>query len=340
MINVSIALLGVALQSDEETPAAAPQFKHGLTGGGVVKPERTVGQKNVACGLRANASNGAYVQEVNLAVDFETMAYADVFGLYCLAAIGNVVSTPADGKAGYYKHVITLGSEIPSLTFWGQVGDLSESTVQKATGCKIDELSLEFEGNDPLEVGVTAAGTGADLFGTWSGEAEPSCFEGYFIPTGGSFLIDPSSQTPVAATVTKGGFELSNGLTAKRGAGQVVATKLAEGRLTTKVNCTVIPDDWDPIRKVLTGSPTGTKVTAGIVYGSAKWTFTHSQDPGCTLEVGFSNVPWTCETPEVNPDGNAAEVEFSADNVGIASKDGSPLTITIVNKVSSYTSTN
>lgn len=337
MINTSIALLGVALQKDEDTPATAPTFKHGLTGGGVVKPERSVEQKNVACGLRANASNGAYVSEVNLAVDFETMAYADALGLYCLAALGNVVSTPVADKDGYYKHVITLGSEIPCLTFWGQIGDTSEQTVQKATGCKVDELTLDFEGNVPLEIGVTAAGTDAQLFGSWSGTAEPSCFDGYFVPTGGEFLIDTGSQVPAAATVTKGGFDLSNSLEPKRGAGQVVATRLAEGRLTTKVNCTVILDDWDLVRKVLTGTATGTSVAPNVVYGSAKWSFTHNQDANCTLDVEFSNVPWSCDTPEANPDGNSAEVEFSADDVGIASKTGTPVTVTVVNKVKSYT---
>lgn len=81
------------------------------------------------------------------------------------ATLGNVVSTSA-GDAGYYKHVITLGSALPSLTFWGQLGDTSQVTVHRATGCKMDKLSLDFEGNDPLSVSVTAAGIDASLFGT------------------------------------------------------------------------------------------------------------------------------------------------------------------------------
>ena len=157
MINTSIGLLGVARQKDKATAANAPTFKHGLTGGGLIKPERAVEQKNVACGLRANTTNGAYVSEVNLAVDFETLAYADALGLYMLAAMGNVV-TSAAGKSGYYKHVITLGSELPWLTFWGQVGNTAAATVHKAVGCKIDTASLSFEGNAPLDIGITAAG--------------------------------------------------------------------------------------------------------------------------------------------------------------------------------------
>lgn len=336
MINTSIGLLGVARQKDKATAANAPTFKHGLTGGGLIKPERAVEQKNVACGLRANTTNGAYVSEVNLAVDFETLAYADALGLYMLAAMGNVV-TSAAGKSGYYKHVITLGSELPWLTFWGQVGNTAAATVHKAVGCKIDTASLSFEGNAPLDIGITAAGIDATMFGSWADETEPSCFDGYFRPTNGVFKFGANTQTPVECTITKGEFELSNSLTSYRGAGRVVAMELAESKLTTNVKNTIIPEDWDAVRKVLTGSENGTEITSDVVYGSALWSFTHSADPNCTLEVEFLNVPWNCETPEVDPEGGAAEIEFSADNIGVASKTGTPVKITIVNKVANYT---
>jgi len=321
MINTSIGLLGVARQADKSTAAVAPRYKHGLTGGGLIKPDRKVEQKSVACGLRADVSNGAYVSEVNMAVDFETLAYADVLGLYALAAMGNVVSTAAT-QTGYYKHVITLGSALPLLTFWGQVGNTADTTVHEAVGCKVDTLSLDFEGNAPLDIGVTAAGIDSELFGSWSGDAEPSCFEGYFVPTNGSFRISTNDQAPAEAIVTKGGFELSNNLTTYRSAGNVVAAEVSEGKLTTSVKMTVMPEDWTPIRKVLTGTETGTKVTSNVVYGSASWAFTHSQDANCTMQVDFANVPWNCKTPEIDPEGSAAEVEFSADNVGNRLEDG------------------
>ena len=337
MINVSIGLLGVALQTAKGTAATAPTFTHGLTGGGLVKPERTIESKPVACGLRANSSNSAYVSEVNMGVDFESLAYADVLPLYAFAQCGNIVSSAAE-ESGYFKHVITLGSALPYLTFWGQVGDTADATVQKAIGCKMDTLSLSFEGNAPIDIGVSAAGIDASLFGEWSDDQEPSCFDGYFIPTSGEFLIDTATNTPAAATVTKGDFEVSNNLTAHRAAGNVIADELSEGKLTTAVNMTVIPDDFALIRKLLTGKADGTTVTSRIVYGSAKWKFTHSQDEKCTLEVGMQNIPWNCEMPEIDPEGSAAEIQFSAEDIGIASKTGTPITITIVNKVQSYVS--
>ena len=335
MINVSIGMLGVALKDGQEAPET-PTIKHGLTGGGLVSPERSIDNKAVACGLRANAANGAYVSEVNMGVDFETLAYADSFALYALAAMGNVVSTPVEGKSGYYKHVITLGSVLPELTFWGQIGDTSEQTVHKVDGCKVDTLGLTFEGNAPLDVSLTAAGIDATLFQSWADVVSPSCFDGYFVPTDGTFKLDTASQTPVDVVVTQGNFELSNNLEPKRAAGQVVPRLLAEGKLNTTVAMTVVPEDFDLMRKNLTGSATGTKVSSKIVYGSAAWHFTHTNDENCTLDVEFKNVPWNFEMPDVDPEGNAAEIEFSADDIGIDSADGTPVTITVVNKVESY----
>lgn len=337
MINTSIGMLGVAMQNGE-APAANPKIKHGLTGGGIVKPERSIDQKPVACGMRANAANGAYVSEVNMGIDFNTLAYADSFPLYAAAAMGNILSTPeTTAGEGYHKHVITLGSALPLLTFWGQVGDTEQQTVHKVEGCKVDNFGVTFEGNAPIDVAITAAGIDATLFQTWGDVVQPSCFDGYFVPTGGTFTIDTASNTPVDAIITKGGFEMSNSLQAKRGAGQVVPKLLAEGKLTTSVKATVVPEDFTLMRKALTGTDSGTKVSSKIVRGSAKWTFTHTDDPKCSLEVEFKNVPWNFSMPEVNPEGGSAEVEFSADDIGIASADGTPVTITVVNKVASYT---
>ena len=335
MINTSIGLVGVAKQADKSTAATTPTFKHGLTGGGLIKPERSVEQKNIACGLRANTANGAYVSEVNIAVDYETVAYADVLGLYLYAALGAVATTAA-GKSGYYTHTIKLGNSIPYLTFWGQVGDTAQSTVFKATGCKMDTLSFSFEGNAPLDIGVTAAGVDADLFGAWSDSAEPSCFDGYFIPTGGKFLMATGSQTPAACSVSKGSLDLSNNLSTHFSAGSVTPDELCEGKLTTSGSVTVMPDDWALIRTLLTGSAMGTEVTSQIVYGSLEWTFTHSQDENCQLVLAVKNIPFTCDTPEVDPEGNYAEIDFSFDNVGIASKTDSPVVATLTNKVTSY----
>ena len=57
MINVSIGLIGAALQTDKDTPAAAPTFTHGLTGGKVANLERSIESASVSCGVRAGTDS-------------------------------------------------------------------------------------------------------------------------------------------------------------------------------------------------------------------------------------------------------------------------------------------
>ena len=330
MINTSIGLVGVAKQANKSTAASSPTFVHGLTGGKVYKPDRTMANADVACGVRAGTDS--YVESVIPGADFETYGYADALPLYYYAAMGSVASTAAT-DSGYYQHVITLGDLLPYLTVWGRTG--SEYTCVQ--GCKVDEIEMDFEGNQPLQFGVTLLGMDDQLqLQAFPGNADPSCFDGYFVPTGGTFKIDTAGDSPATAPVLSGNLDLKNSCTAEPLAGMVKPGDVEEGKLTTSGNVTVKPADMAEFYKMLTGSAAGTTSTGLMVYGSFEWTFTHSKDSKCTMKVEASNVPFTGEWPDVDPQGGAAEVEFSFDDIGVAERAGSPVTITIVNKVASY----
>ena len=330
MVNTSIGLVGVAKQANKATPAAEPAFVHGLTGGTVFSLDRSVESDDVSCGLRAGTD--AHVESVVPGLDYDTYGYADVIPLYYLAAMGSIASAAA-GTSGYYRHVVTLGDLLPYLTFWGQIGN--ERT--RVDGCKVDELELEFEGNAPLQFGVTVIGMLAELgLAAFPGDADPSCFDGYFVPTGGTFKIETLGDTPVAAPVTKGSLSLSNSCTADPLAGMVTPGDVEEGKLASSGSVTVKPDDMSLYRKMVTGSASGTAPTGKMVYGSFEWEFTHSKDENCTLTIAANRVPFTADFPDVDPNGGAAEVEFSFDSIGIASRSDSPVTVTVVNKVESY----
>ena len=330
MINTSIGLIGVAKQADKSTAAASPSFVHGLTGGQVFNLDRTVENDDVSCGVRAGTDS--HVESVVPGADFETYGYADVLPLYYYAAMGAIASTAAT-PTGYHRHVVTLGDLLPYLTVWGRIG----TEYSSVSGCKVDELEMEFEGNSPLEFGVTMLGMSATLgLSSFPGSADPSCFDGYFVPTGGSFKIETLGTTPVVAPVLSGNLTLSNNCTADPLAGSVTPGDVEEGKLTTSGSVTVKPDDLALYRKMVTGSATGTTPTGQMVYGSFEWNFRHSKDENCTLKIEATNVPFTADFPEVDPAGGAAEVEFSFDDIGVAERAGSPVTVTIVNKTQSY----
>lgn len=331
-VNTSIGLIGVAKQADRATPATAPAFVHGLTGGQTFKLDRSVENANVSCGIRAGTDS--YVSAVTPGVDFETYGYSDALPLYFYAAMGNIVSAANSGSGtSAYKHIVTLGDLLPYLTFWGRIG----GEYTRTDGCKIDQIEMDFEGNAPLGFGITAIGMDAALgLDSIPGGIDPSCFDGYYVPTGGTFKVETLGAAPVEAPVTKGNLALSNSCTADPLAGMVMPGDVEEGKLSTSGSVTVKPTDMALYRKMVTGSASGAKPTGGMVYGSFEWCFAHSKNPKHKMKVEASRVPFTCDFPSVDPEGGAAELDFSFDNVGVDSRGGSPVTITFENDTEKY----
>lgn len=327
-VNTSIGLIAVAKQADKNTAADTPKFSHGLTGGQVFKLDRSVESAAVTCGVRAGTDS--YVDSISTGVDFDTYGYADSLPMYFYGVLGSIASA-ASGEL--FKHTIRLGDTLPYFTFWGRIG----SEYTKTIGCKIDQLEMEFEGNKPLSFGVTGIGMGAELgLASIPGTGDVSGFDGYFVPTGGTFKVNTASGTPVAANVMKGALSLSNSCETSQFAGQITPGAVDEGKLKTSGSITVKPDDMSAYKAMITGSTTGTTPTGVMVYGSFEWTFKHSKDTALTMTVKASRVPFTCDFPEVNPDGGAAELEFSFDDIGVESANGTPITIEIINRVESY----
>lgn len=330
-INTSIGLIGVAKQADKSTPAEEPTFLHGLTGGKTFQLDRSVANADVSCGVRAGTDS--YVESIIPGLDFETYGYSDAIALYFIAALGSVVSAETSSGSGLYKHTITLGDLLPYLTFWGRVG----SEITRTEGCKIDELEMSFEGNAPLEFGISVLGINPALgLSSIPGDTDPSCFDGYFVPTAGTFKIETLGTTPAAAPVTKGSLTLSNSCSADLLAGYVTPGDVEEGKLVSSGSITVKPDDMTLYRKMVTGSSNGTTPTGDMVYGSFEWSFKHSKLSNHTLKIMASRVPFTAEFPDVDPNGGAAEVEFSFSDIGVQAAAGSPVTVEIVNAVEEY----
>ena len=329
MINPSIALYGVAKNA---TPVpTVPTYSHGLVGGEPFSAEATVETDSVSCGVRAGIDS--YKTEVNVASDIETRAYADVTGLYMLAALGDVTTT---GSSSPYTHTFTVGDELPELLVWSQIDG---GAVRKITGAKMDTLELSFDGNNPLTLGVTLAGlTGTYGSSTWDG-GEVSCFGGYFTCVGSTLKLSANTDTPAAITndiVTAGSVSISNNVEAKFGAGTITPKAIANGKCTISGSLTINCADETIQRIIETGASNGSSITGSMVYGSFEWTFAHTVESGYSLKVSATRVPFTISAMSVDPEGNMLESTLSWDNCLIAAADESPITVTLVNGVSGY----
>lgn len=335
-INPSIGLVGAALQTNRDTPATQPTFLHGLTGGTPFAASRSIANTPVACGTRAPSDARVDTIEVNPSV--ESLCYPDVLGLYLYSALGSVTSSEdTDGAGtGYYRHVFKMGSALPYLTLWSQVG---VDNFTEADGCKCSELQMSATGNEHLAMTASFIGIDAKVgIDAIPGSLTPSCYDGKYTTTDCTFKLDAASETPTDALVSEASFTLSNNTSALTSLGRVTPRDIADGNLSAGVSVTTIPDDITQYKKMVTGSESSTQISGKVVMGSVYAKFMHSEDEKMTLEVEYKHVPFTADYPSVDPEGAEGTIQFTADAAIITDPAESPVTITLVNKVESYTS--
>ena len=335
-LNPSIGLAAIAKQKDRDTPATAPTFMHGLTGGSPFGVSRSIAAIDVTCGSRAPSD--ARVDSINVTPKIESLCYPDVLGMYLLAACGNVKTTSVGGKgdaaSGYYTHVFTMGSVLDYFTIWSQIG---MDGFTRADGCKCDELTFTATGNEHLAMSASWQGIDGKVgLASIPGNVQASCFGGKYTTTDCDFKIDASGSIPAAALVSEAMFTIKNNVSGLRSLGRATSREIAEGKCQFGVNVTTIPNDLKEYQKLITGSETSTDISGKVVLGSVYAKFFHTDDPKQTLEFSANHLPFTADFPELDPSGNEASIQFSTDNAIVSGADESPMTITLTNKVASY----
>lgn len=330
-LNPSIGLAGIAFQADRDTAAAEPQFLHGLTGGSPFGASRSIANTAVACGTRAPSD--ARVDSIEVTPSVQALCYPDTIGAYLYSALGKVESSAA-ATSGYRKHVFTMGSTIPYLTIWSQVG---VDNFTRADGCKCGTLQLTATGNEHLAMQADFQGIDAEIgIDEIPGEVAASCFSGKYTTTDCVFKLDVAGSDPAEALVSEASFTFENNLSALTSIGRVTPREIAEGNLSAGCSVTTIPDDITEYKKLMTGSASKTKLTGTVVLGSVYAKFYHTEDPNMTLEIQIDHCPFTADYPEVDPEGNEATIQFSTDAAIIAAAGASPVTVTLVNQTENY----
>lgn len=329
-LNPSIGLAGIALQTARGTVAEEPTFLHGLTGGSPFGVSRSIANTAVACGNRAPSD--ARVDNIEITPSIQSLCYPDVFGLYLYLALGKVVSTAAE-TSGYYKHVFTMGADIPYATIWSQIG---VNNFTRSDDCKLSTMQITATGNEHLAMQADFHGCDAAFLAAIPGNNEASCFNGKYTTTDCDFKLDTASETPAEALVSEASFTIENNVTDLSGLGRSMPRDVAEGNCNVGVSVTTIPDDILQYRKMVAGSATATGISSKVVLGSVYAKFAHTDDPNMTFEISVGHIPFTADFPEVDPEGNEATIQFSSDASIIKAAGESPVTITLVNKTESY----
>ena len=332
MLNKLISSLGIAKQEAQGTPATAPAYVLPLAGSGAVAgidPKVTIDEETG----QSYAIN-SYVEEVASGFDSPVRAYPKALGLLLLGLFGSCVSTSGT-KSGTFSHVFTVDptdQAVPWFTLWGNI----ESESVRSHDAKVGALEISFDGNKPLEVAATFACLGL-LMG--SGAARPAggvdmAGLKYLTPANCSFKFSAAGSALAEQKITKFDLKMSRNVSPEYFSGSPLPSDLSMGKFEAAPSITLKPSSLDDFRSAVTGSPSGTAVSADVVTGAYELTVNQGD---FSMKIEGPIVPWKIAWPKSDASGGAVELEVSADNqLGTAS--AGPIKITLVNDIERYAS--
>lgn len=323
-VSTIAAVAGVAKQTQRGTLPANPSFAHGLMGGAPITVEPTQSPLEVTSGQRAQTT---IIREVAAtSVEVSAPAYLKTLGLYLLGAMGTVTTT----GAGPYEHAYATG-DLPYLgVFVKGIG----TEIEAIRDCKVDELTLKWDGAKPLEISVKASGTVFSYPAAFSPTVDETGSDSFLVPIGGTFEYDAIGSTLAAARVISGELTIKNNVAPINASGSIVAADVHEGVQEHSLKLTIVPDDLADFRKTVTGSASGTGVSETVPFGSVSLAFKENGGTG-GLTVTGSKVAFLTAFPEADPAGGAVEIELAGQAV-LPSGGVSPLVYTLTNAQAAY----
>lgn len=318
------AVSGIAKQSAKGTLAANPTFAHGVSGGQQISVEPSQSPLEVTSGKRA--ATNVIREGVKNGGSIESPAYLKALGLYLLGALGTDTVT----GAGPYVHTYATG-DLPYMSLFSKGID---STVQAIRDCKVDELKLSWDGAKPVELSVSFAGTVFSYPAAFTPGTDESGSESFLVPVGGTFELDTIGNTLASARVIKGELTIKNNVSTIDPAASIESDDVFEGIQEHELKLTIVPDNLAEFRKTVTGSATGTAVSATVPTGSVALTFKENAGTG-SLTVTGSKVAFLTAFPDADPQGGAVELELSGIAV-LPSGGTAPLVYALTNTQASY----
>lgn len=318
-------LVGIAKQASKGTIAANPTFAHGITGGASVSVEPSQAPVEVTNSKRA--ATNMYRDAVMAGGTVQSLAYMKSVGLYLLGAMGTDTVT----GTGPYTHTYSTG-DLPYLSLFTKGLD---STIEGIRDCKVDELTLKWDGSKPVELSAKLNGTVFSYPATFTASTDETGSDAYLIPVGGTFQYDPIGSSMASAAVVAGEITIKNNVSPIDLSASVEAADVWEGVQEASFKLTIIPDSLADFRKVITGSAAGTSVTGTVPVGSVSLAFKENAGGTGTLTVTGSKVAFLTAFPEGNPKGGAVQIELAGTAV-IPSGGAAPLTFALANAQASY----
>ena len=246
-------------------------------------------------------------------------------GIVTALTAKNLAGGAAAGGGGAYTHEVTPAAELPWCTVFGK----KDGDRKAASDCKLDELKIEWEGNQPLKVTSTWAGVDA----TWSAsEYVPGLDEALVDYLKG---INLTGVLDLDGTAYDGGAKILGGsvgikrkLEADFYSGDLLAGNILEGALEVDVELKVRVPDLLPVRLLVTGAVDGTTPAEEVPYGSVSLTFAAG---AASLAIEAEKIAWKASEPDADPKGGPAELTLQGRCYG-----NPVVTATVINTNETY----
>lgn len=318
------AVVGVAKQTARGSLAAQPTYAHGLSGGTPINIEASQTVLEVTSAKRVQST--IMREEVKSNSEVQSPAYMKTLGLWLLGALGTDTVTGTNP----YVHTYSTG-DLPYLSVFAKgVG----ADIQAIRDCKVDELSLKWDGSKPVELNVKSNGTVYSYPSTFTPTNDETGSTAFLIPTGGTFQIDVIGSTLATARVVSGEITIKNNNEQVDTSASIQPADIIEGIQEHNIKLTIVPDDLLEFRKIITGAGTGTSVSSTVPYGSLSVTFLENGGTG-QLAITGSKIAYMTSLPDVNTKGGAVQIELAGTAV-LPSGGTAPLVFALTNAVASY----
>jgi hypothetical protein len=308
-LNKKISLVAFDRQtSGKGTAAATRKFGMGLRGGTPVSIP--VPQTPEELTIASRITPSAYRAEAGpVGIDVTTRAWPRTIGMLLKLALG-AGSDTVTGSADPWTHTIIPSptNAMDYATFWANL----DTEWQQFRDCRIDTLSLSWDGANPLEVSLTALGT------VWLGYVastaptnDDSAVQSFY-PAGGTFQLDTITGTPVTAAISGGTVTIANNLSPVRLSAAITPDDMWPGAQVITFTLRLIPADSTLWRAAISGATSGTAITGAPQYGSAHVLFTQGSTPARTLDLTGAKISFDPGAyPDADPAGGPAEFEFT-----------------------------
>lgn len=330
-VQKAVAKVGFGKQSAKGTVNAVNLHAFGVSGGSFATidikqdaEELTSGQRIAAGVVRSEAAVGA---------SFTTRAFTKNIYALLAAALGQ------DAVSGTttYTHTATVPSAptLPYLSVRGSYG--TSGYITQISDAMVDELTLKWDKGGLLEVDCTFVGTTLTLggsFGTVTNDtvSDASDVLGAQSGTVSVFKYALDSATPVAGTIAGGEISIKNNIEVVPVSGQITPYDVFAGQQEIEWTLKVTPDDFSDWQKFVTGTSSGTAISAVPLYGSADVKFAATSTAAYSLQLASSRVAFTTEFPEADPKGGA--VTFDLKGMAVLPTAGTtPITATALNGI-------